>query len=282
MGKLIIQKPGLYTTIQDTGRKGYRKYGVPVSGPMDQQSAGLANLLVNNPPDTPLLEITLIGPEILLEGGGLLVLTGADLTPKLNELKVPLYTPTLFHSGQTLTFGKPVCGVRCYLAIKGGFDSPRILGSASQYAPITGQDKLAKGDTILFQDHQNLPETHASIKADHEQFIQETLYTYPGPELDLLFASQKASLFQNPLTIGENNRMGYQLQPGGDLKNDFSIITSPVGPGTVQLTPSGKLIVLMRDGQVTGGYPRILQLSQDSINRLAQQPTGKQIRFAEA
>lgn len=280
MGRLIIQKPGLFTSIQDEGRYGFRRYGVPVSGAMDQQSAGLANLLVNNGPEEGVMEITMHGPEIQLEADGLLAITGADLSPGLDGHPIPMNTPVFFEKGQRLTCGRPRYGIRAYLAVHGGLKSPKVLASRSQYYPVTATKRLHMGDTIALKNYKNATKPHASVKVDTTHFSTEQLEVYVGPELTLLSKKEQSLLFEERFTIGTNNRMGYQLQPDADLSNNLSIITAPVIPGTVQLTPSGKLIVLMRDGQVTGGYPRVAQLSRESINRLAQKTNGETIEFS--
>jgi len=114
---------------------------------------------------------------------------------------------------------------------------------------------------------------------DKAHFTSNTFFCSKGPEFDLLSKAQQQKLLSDEFTISnDNNRMGYRLKE--PVENDLkSILTSGVLPGTVQLTPSGKLLVLMRDCQVTGGYPRVLQLTGQSINQLAQKTTSDRIKF---
>lgn len=117
-------------------------------------------------------------------------------------------------------------------------------------------------------------------KIKNLDFTKNELQTYPGPEFENLSSHQKKLLEATKFTISNlNNRMGYQLNEL--IENNVNpIITSAVLPGTVQLTPGGKLIVLMRDAQTTGGYPRVLQLSDDAINLLAQKKTSDLVSFS--
>jgi len=103
--RLHFLKTGLQTTVQDQGRMGYQSYGVPISGAMDQQSANMANQLVGNTPDTPVLEITLLGPTIKFEGACQIAITGANLSPKINQQAVPLYSTITIKDGDVLSFG---------------------------------------------------------------------------------------------------------------------------------------------------------------------------------
>ena len=112
----------------------------------------------------------------------------------------------------------------------------------------------------------------------YDIFNDSEISVYQGPEFNFLSKKQQEEVFKTVFTVGLNNRMAYQLQE--TIQNECpSIITSAVLPGTVQLTPSGKLIVLMKDCQTTGGYPRILQLDQKSIIKLAQKHTRDHIQF---
>lgn len=279
MAELIIHKSGLFTSVQDLGRPGYRRYGVPISGAMDQQSAALANLLTNNPLGAPLLEITLVGPELEFTAPTVIAISGADMAPTLDGYPVSMNAALPVLAGQRLRFGKPAYGVRTYLAVMGGWQTEMVLGSCSQYAPVTEKSALANGEKLHYQPHDEAPKSHAHVKIDRSLFIHSSLKCTPGPEYALLKQDMKAALRQSSFTIGTNSRMGYQLESPDMPSNELQIITSQVAPGTIQLTPSGRLMALMQDAQVTGGYPRVLQLTRESINRLAQKATGEVVRF---
>ena len=132
----VIQ-PGLFTTIQDGGRHGYRDIGIPTSGFMDQESAWAANKIVDNNKDESLFEITLIGPTLIFNGSYVISITGGDFNPLINELPVKMYQPINVEPGDTLKLNHTINGARCYLAISGGLDVKSLFGSKSFFSNIT-------------------------------------------------------------------------------------------------------------------------------------------------
>lgn len=274
-----VLKAGMLTSIQDLGRMGYRNYGVPVSGVMDLQSALLSNTILRNDKSDAVMEITLQGPKLQFETKSKIAITGADLSPTLNGDQVLMNSSVRVEKDDVLQFGKRRSGARSYLAISGGFQTEVKLKSRSQYQGLTAKNRIEEGDEIAF---------HSSFQADTLQefsvfkssidFQNDTLDVLAGPEFELLNGHQKTTLFNLGFTIGFNNRMGYQLDE--PIANKLTpILSSAVLPGTIQLTPSGKLIVLMRDGQTTGGYPRILQLTFSSIDHLAHKIQHEVVKF---
>ena len=275
-----VISPGFYTSVQDLGRFGYADKGVPCSGVLDSHSAQLANQIIGNEENDSLLEITLGKCILKFEKQTIICISGANLSTKINDNIVELNKPIQVAEKDILSFDKPIFGVRAYLAVKGGIQTPKVFGSRSFYQNITDQFRIKKNDCLPFlelKDDKSIK--NASVKFDESHFTDKNLLVYPGPEYDLLKHEQKKQLKNLVFTISnDNSRMGYRLE--GLIENELSsMLTSAVLPGTVQLTPSGKLIVLMRDCQVTGGYPRVLQLSEQAINRLAQKSTGDKIQF---
>ncbi|GAB1309168.1 biotin-dependent carboxyltransferase family protein [Urechidicola sp. KH5] len=276
-----VLHPGLYTSIQDLGRFGYRNQGVPNSGVMDAISAGLANALLNNTVDCALLEMTVIGPKILFTSETAIAITGADMSPKLNDKRISNNKVVHIKNGDVLSFGNAVNGARCYLAVKGGIQSECVLNSRSQFKNITHKIKLAKNDRleIVSITETNFKTASGKLRMNNAFFNTNELLVYKGPEFDILKSEDQKKVFNTEFTISNNsNRMGYQLNEIVAPHNT-SIITSPVLPGTIQLLPSGRLIVLMKDAQTTGGYPRILQLSEKAISILAQKNLGDKVRL---
>jgi biotin-dependent carboxylase-like uncharacterized protein len=279
MGEIIVKKPGLHTSIQDLGRGHWRHFGVPLSGAMDQRSAQLANLLTNNEEDTPVIEITMMGPQLQFTESAIIALTGANLSPNLDGSAIGMNQSVQVKGGQTLSFGKPIQGIRTYLSIKGGFDCPKVLGSYSQYPMVTPSGSLQQGDRLAYKSQTVSGRNHALIHTDPQHFTNKILKASPGPEFDLLENSTQQMLLTSSFLIQGNDRMGYQLKHPDMPPHQMEMVTAPVIPGTVQFTPSGQLIVLMRDAQVTGGYPRVLQLTKESIDQLAQKTNGQSILF---
>lgn len=275
---LKVLKSGFYTTIQDEGRFGYRDKGVPVSGVMDVSVVRTANRLLENDDHAAVLEITMTGPTLQFEEDTFIVLAGAEMSATLNNTPISNYNVIQIKAGDILSYGRLLKGFRGYLAIKGGLKTTEVLGSRSQYFPITKRGSLKDNQELPYDAFSNFTPKISELKA--VSLLDEVvLEVSKGPEFDLLDDGQLESLFVKEFSVAkENNRMGYQFNE--KIKgHDRSMLTSATLPGTVQLTPSGKLIVLMKDGQTTGGYPRIVQLNDKSISILAQKRSGDRISF---
>lgn len=278
---LKVLKAGIFTTIQDYGRVGFAAVGVPVSGAMDSYSANFANFILNNGLENSVLEITFGGSSFQFLEKTMICISGGDFSPTINNNPIQLNKRIIIQQNDILSFGKVNYGVRCYLAIKGGFLTVKKLGSRSFYQNITKDFILRKNDLLSYHKNElNLLSSQTAVKTNKNHFESQFLKCYKGPEFYLLNAHQQEKLLTQLFSISkDNSRMGYKLN--GILENELpQILTSAVLPGTVQLTPSGNLIVLMRDCQVTGGYPRVLQLSSASINRLAQKTTNHALQFS--
>jgi biotin-dependent carboxylase-like uncharacterized protein len=277
---ISVLKAGFYTSIQDRGRVGFAAIGVPVSGVMDLYSSDLANSVLNNPLENAVLEITFGGCKLQFLSPTFICISGGDFSAKINDKVVPLNSRIKIVKNDVLTFGEINFGARCYLAVKGGFLTEKILKSRSFYQNITKENLIRKNDFLPIYNFKNdLEISNSAIKVSKKYFTNLDIHCYKGPEFGLLNEFQLDQLVNQLFTISkDNNRMGYRLNEG--IENDISsILTSAVLPGTVQLTPSGKIIVLMRDCQVSGGYPRILQLTDKAINKLAQKTTNDTFQF---
>lgn len=271
---------GFYSTIQDFGRIGFQEFGVPYSGVMDRKAATLANTLLGNKVDEAVLEMTMTGAKLLFETETCIAICGADISPKLNNETIFLNRMIQVKPNDILSFGKLNTGFRCYLAVLGGIKNETVMKSKSMYQNVTKQFMLYKNDKLkITQKPMLLNKQHASMRFDSSYINSNILEVYKGPEFENLSKNQQNQLFSKPFTISKaNNRMAYQLED--TFQNHLKpIITSAVLPGTVQLTPSGKLIILMRDCQTTGGYPRVLQLKESSIDILSQKFMGNTINF---
>ena len=275
---LKVLKSGFYTTLQDEGRFGYRDKGVPVSGVMDVSTVRKANRLLENEDDTSVLEITMTGPTLQFEQDTFIVLAGAEMSATLNNQPIYNYKVYNVNAGDILSYGRLTQGFRGYLALKDGFKSDNILGSQSQYFPITSSGNLKDGDELEYLEVRSFDPKISELKID-VQLGETGLEVSKGPEYGLLDNDHLEDIFFKEFSVAkEYNRMGYQFEE--KIKgHKISMITSATLPGTVQITPSGTLIVLMKDGQTTGGYPRILQLSDKAISILAQKKFGDKVSF---
>jgi len=273
-----VLHPGFFCSIQDLGREHYMHWGVPESGSMDRLSARLANALVGNPEESAVIGFAMQGPNLEFSEPCVLAVSGAEFEIFLDDEPMPMDTAFLVKKGQVLHFGKLENGLRGYLAIAGGFLTEEVLGSRSYCNKVTKRARLEKGMQIPYITSTKL-EKFSVIGMERPVINASILEVYPGPEFDLLTKSQKKAIETTEFEVNNrNNRMAYQLDP--PLKPlTAQILTGIVIPGTVQITPLGSLFVLMRDGQTTGGYPRILQLTETSINALSQMRTGSSFKL---
>lgn len=279
--KVHIRKPGLHTTIQDKGRMGYQHLGVPFGGCMDVKSAKGANWLVGNAPDAALLEITLIGPEIVFHGSGQIALTGANLSPKINGEPIPVNQTLQIADGDLLTFGKCKYGCRSYLAIAGNWLVPQWLKSASAYnAQFTPKSILKKGDSIAVE---TTSAEFKTLSASQNMIFpgEVRVRMSRGPEFDSISEDVLDQLLDCDHSISVYaNRMGYRLETKiKRYKAASELISSGIIPGTIQITNEGQPIILMKDAQTTGGYPRIGTIFSSDLNIVGQLKPGDKIWF---
>ena len=275
---LKLLKTGYYTSVQDQGRFGYRDKGVPVSGAMDALALSKANALLENEENSAVLEITMTGPTIEFEENTFIVLSGAKMTVTLNNQPIINYKVYEIAIGDILSYGRLENGFRSYLAVKGGFRSAEVLKSRSFFNSLTRLTFLPDRSVLAYEPCSFFNPKIQELKID-SYFEETVLELAKGPEFEILDDVQLEKIFGKEFTVSkENNRMAYQLKESIN-GHDVSMLTSATLPGTVQLTPAGKLIILMKDGQTTGGYPRILQLSDKAISILSQKKFGDVISF---
>ena len=280
MGSVKIVKPGFFSTIQDEGRFGFSEYGVPRSGAMDQKSFAYANSLLGNDKNSACIEWAFQAPFLQFSEPTIISLTGALVDAFLNDKKIKMYQQIQVQKEDILCIKFCKNKVYGYVGIKKGFLTPVTLKSRSYFKSITDDYMLRVNDEIPYQKNLVFKSQFSTISEPVFDKNLDTLQVYKGAEFDLLSSAQKATLLEGDFTISNSiNRMAIQLEE--KLHNTLpSIITSAVLPGTVQLTPSGKLIVLMRDCQTTGGYPRVLQLTEDAINTIAQKRMQEKCGFS--
>jgi antagonist of KipI len=287
--RITVVKPGWFTTVQDRGRYGYQQYGMPVSGPMDYRSHVIANRLVGNRDQDAALEMTLKGPELLFETAAIVAVTGADLSPMIEGVLLPLWTSLLVKAGSRLTFGARRSGARCYLAIVGGIDVPVVLGSRSTHVSsrtggIQGR-ALASGDRLISgtagPHHREaigcaLPER---LRPSYSTSV--TLRILPGPELSSFAPQAFDMLTANPYRLSsQSDRMGYRLEGPrltqarvGERISDGTVL------GALQVPPDGQPILLMADRQTTGGYPIIAVVISADLYFAGQLLPGETVWF---
>ncbi|MGA1773037.1 MAG: biotin-dependent carboxyltransferase family protein [Flavobacteriaceae bacterium] len=265
---LEIIRAGLFDTIQDLGRFGLRSLGVAVSGAMHKKAFAQANARLGNHPNDAALEIGQIGGVYRFHTPTIFTLSGAAKEARLNGLALSSGPVHRAKAGDELFIGRSTEGVYTYMAVKGGFQTECILNSRSMHPSLFEHPRLQKGQQLAYDSHEHFePNSFSETPLDGagEEFVLEA---QRGPEFHFLL--QPNLIAQLKFKVADFNRMGYRLLPSTHLKKSTESISScAVFPGIVQLTPSGECIVLHRDAQVSGGYPRILVLSDESLDRLA-------------
>jgi antagonist of KipI len=280
-----VNKAGLLTTVQDRGRWGYQAMGVPVAGPMDGYSHRLANLLVGNHEDAATLEITLTGPELEFVDDRDVAIVGADFETASNTVR-------RVRAGERLAFGRRIRGARAYVAISGGIDTPKILGSRATHLPsamggvdgraVKAGDELPLGRGPAEAGHY-VPVRSVRLQVDRQADHTPTIIrVLSGPQLDRFAAGALDALQSAPYRIGtDSNRMGYRLTgPRLEHANGADIISDATPIGSLQVPASSQPILLMADRQTTGGYAKIATVISADIGLAGQLAPGDEIRFA--
>ena len=286
--KMIVQNPGLLSTIQDVGRLGYRQYGLPSAGAMDAKALKMANLLVGNNSSVAGLELTLLGPQLEFQGQGLIALAGGDLGAELNGWPMPAFGSFMVYDGDVLHFSGRRSGCRTYLTVAGGFDLDPVLGSYSTYikANIGGYKgrALKKGDILFSKKEIARPNYIGALPPGQGQRIFGSLAEVRvmlGPQDDY-FDLENIDLFFQTIWHVENDadRMGYRLD-GGTLKHLLKkeIISDGIISGAIQVPGHGKPIVLLADAQTSGGYAKIATVIQADLGIFGQLMPGDKLRF---
>lgn len=286
MTALHFLKPGLQTLIQDSGRNGYQSYGVPISGVMDTKSAALANELVDNAPNVPVLEMVLLGPTIKIVGTCQIAITGADLSPKVNRQPIPLYETVNLKEGDLLSFSGAKVGCRAYLAIRGDWQIDQWLESYSALPNSDGkaipQSYIQKDTILLIKTNPRISKRIAPPERRPRFPTKLKVRVLPGPEFDEFSNYTIGYFFSKTYKLTqESNRMGYRLDTIlEDFKPQKEVISSGVLPGTIQITSAGQPVILMKDAQTVGGYYRIANVISDDLDKLAQLKPGDEISFS--
>jgi antagonist of KipI len=280
--------PGAFTTVQDLGRYGYQKYGVSISGAMDRFALRVANLLVGNEEGEAAVEATVIGPKLKALGKVRMAITGADLSPEIDGKPAPMWRALHVSEGSILSFGAPKSGCRAYLAVSGGIDFPVIMGSRSIHtrSNLGGEGRaLAKGDVIKIRDSgarnqgsgaYQLPEDLVPVYGR-----QWKVRVVPGPQNDYFTRRGIETFLSGEYEITpQADRMGYRLKgPKIEHKAGADILTDATPPGSIQVPGDGMPIVLLADGQTTGGYSKIATVISVDQDLLGQARPGDKVRF---
>jgi biotin-dependent carboxylase-like uncharacterized protein len=280
---------GLLTTVQDLGRAGWQRFGVPVSGAMDPWALRAANRIVGNEEGAAALEITLAGPVLRIGGGGVMAVTGADLGACLDGRPLPLWQAIAAGDGARVTFSGRRAGMRAYLAVAGGLDVPVVLGSRSTFTrmrlggfegrALAAGDRVAVGPDPATGDAAGrcLPR---DVVPRHRP--DATVRVVMGPQDDAFTDEGLRTFLSAAFTLsGQSDRVGCRLSgPRIAHRRGADIVSDGTAFGTVQVSGDGLPIVLMADRGTTGGYTKIATVATVDLALLAQAAPGDRLRFA--
>ena len=285
MSALVVERPGLLTTVQDQGRWGAQHLGVPVSGWMDDWSARLANRLIGNADGEALLEVTWLGPTLRAEGAVSIAIAGAvfDVTVGGYRTRTPLSCPV--PDGATIEFGQRHRGTRAYLAVSGGIAVTPVLGSRATdiRSGLGGLDgrRLQKAD--------RLPVGASSHSVDGLRNVSAPSWLGEGPRLRVLRAADDSPNALEQFRrlcdaqyrlAAASDRTGYRLMADRPLPDaDAMMISQPVVTGAIQLPPGGSPLLLMADRQTTGGYMLVAIVVAADLPLAGQLGPGDSCRF---
>jgi len=266
---LHVLRPGLACRIVDLGRPATRSLGMPVGGAADQASLCLANALLGNEPGAAALEVMLAGPRLVADAEHVGVFWGQGFDLKINHACYPVGKSFQLRAGDRLDLLATPAAACGYLCLAGGFTAPELLGSRSALAPITAGAVLAALPSRGAGRHAAIPPW-----CPPETPLRVLMGSHAEPRAWAQFLKQEYTV------LPDSNRMGIRLQGENPLPLAAGeLVSAPVCPGTIQLPSSGQPIILGRDAQTVGGYPRLGHVIAADLDRLANLRPGAQVRF---
>jgi KipI family sensor histidine kinase inhibitor len=288
-----VEDGGLLTTVQDLGRFGHRRHGVPWAGAMDPAALRAANLALGNAPGAAGLECAVAGPALRFLAAVRLAVSGADLGAVLHRADlgpwpVPPETAVLARPGNRLVFTGRRSGCRAYVAVAAGIDVPEVLGSratdlGSAFGGLAGR-ALRSGDHLAAgPERDGRPRDGPLPPSAGGAAGAPTLRVVLGPQDDHLTPESVARFLAGEYRVAAaSDRVGCRLEGpaleparGGEIPSDGMV------PGSVQVPPDGQPIVAMADGPTTGGYPKVATVIGPDLPLLAQVVAGEgAVRFA--
>lgn len=280
-----VLDPGPQTTVQDSGRRGQLRYGIPPSGPVDAPSFALANRLVGNADGAAGLEFTLIGPRLRAEAPCAVAVTGADAPITVNDAPAAAWSTLTLSAGDVLKIGPARAGVRGYVAFAGGVEVPAVLGSRATY--LRGRLGGLEGRALRRDDVLRLGTAaggrRRAVKASAipDWRTEPLLRVVLGPQADRFTEEGVAAFLGGSYEVlPQSDRMGARLSgPRIAHARGHDIISDGIALGAVQVPGDGLPIVLLVDRQSTGGYTKIATVCSFDIPRVGQAKPGQRVRF---
>ena len=277
-----VVKPGVYATIQDRGRFGYRHFGMPVSGPMDWQAFQLGQEIIDNGESNNALELFLGGLTLEVLSDHRIIIAGANLGALIDGEEVaPLWKTFSVLKGQMISFTKPISGAIAYIIPEGGYLATEILGSTSSY-PRGLIGEPVKKETILYANSMKETRLNRGLRLESTpKYAQDiTIELFESPHMELFTKTSVENFLNSIYTYRGGDRMGYFFN-GTPLEfvESGDIVSEATQFGTVQVPTNGQPIILMADAQTTGGYATIGTVIKADLPKVAQLKNGGTIRF---
>lgn len=283
---LRVRAAGPATTIQDLGRFGWQRFGMPTAGAMDRVALQIANRLVGNPPDEACIEFLLQGGTFEVEADSLrFAVAGAEAALTVDGTPVAGWRSHRVRRGQVIQVGSSTSGLYAYLAVAGGFDVPSVLGSRSTHlrSAVGGLDgrALAAGDLLPLRAATAASGPERLLPHDERPRPNHSIRVVLGPQDDYFTAAGIETLLGSEYEVLlQSDRMGIRLAgPAIEHAKGFNIISDGIAPGSIQVPGTGQPILLMADRQSTGGYPKIATAISADLPAVAQSAPGTRLRF---
>ena len=290
----IVERAGLLTSVQDLGRTGFRQFGVSPGGALDPFALRVANLLVGNDEAAAGLELTFGGLQLQFEDDRVVAWCGGEFDVEVGSTSLPAGHAGRVRAGEKAKFGHAHAGCRCWVAVSGGIDVPVALGSRStdlraKFGGFKGRP-LKDGDVIRLGTRPGspIPATIEISAWSAPKPWSQTASAAPvlrfvrGDAWNRFNASTLQTLTSEAFAVSpDSDRMGVRFEgPMLSRIDDADLISEAVAPGTIQVPPSGKPILLLQDCQTIGGYPKIAHVITLDLGVAAQLRAGDQIRFS--
>lgn len=279
-----VEHPGWGTSVQDLGRQGTMRYGLTTGGAADAYALRWANRLLNNTPDTAALEILPGGFSVRLLANCQLAFTGADLQTTCDQKPIKPWSSGWFHAGSVLQWHTAKSGLRAYLAVSGGWQTPLCFGSRStvlreSLGGIEGRSLIC-GDVLPMPAQRRQPNRVLEAKWQPNYELPLTLRYVTGYQFASFANAVLAQLHQTQYRISpQSNRMGIRLD-GPALEQPKLLPRSEgIALGTIQITGAGQPIILMQERQTVGGYLKLGSVCWADCSLLAQRTSGNLVRF---
>ena len=280
-----IADPGPQTTVQDLGRHGQLRHGIPPSGPMDVRAFVIANRLVGNADGAAGLECTLLGPRFTVEDACAIAVTGAEAPVTINGAPAPSWTTLPLAPGDAVRVAAARAGVRIYVAFSGGLDVPPVLGSRATY--LRGRLGGVEGRALRRDDVVRVfpappPAVRRLAAGEQPTFETESeIRVVLGPQADRFTSDGLAAFLGGAYEmLPQSDRMGARLAgPRIAHAHGHDIISDGIALGSIQVPGDGQPIVLLVDRQSTGGYTKVATVGSFDIGRIGQVKPGQKVRF---